>query len=1094
MRGVMCGVLDSQAMPRLLLDLLGGFQARLEPGSNVTLPARKTTALLAYLAMPAGQAHPREKLAALLWSDADASRARSAVRQVLFNLRRTLAAADALRIQGETVALDPAAVHVDVSAFECAVADGSPEALERGLALYRGDLLAGLTLQEPPFEEWLLIQRERLRELAQEALARLLTHQRGTGDLEGAVKTALRLLALDPIQETVHRTLMRLYAEGGRRGAALRQYQLCVTALQRELGIGPEAETKELYQHVLRLRPVPVPRAFDAPAPGNVESAPRPPVGDWPLVGRAAEMARLRGALDAAAGRRGMLVAIFGEAGLGKTRLVAELESEGIARGARILAGRAYEAAQILSYGPWVDALRAAGVVEDEELLSSLDPLRRSELSRVLPGVSTSPPAPGPAEPVHAFEAIAGIIEGIGRRQLLLIVLEDLQWGDEMSIRFLGFLGRRIRASPVLGVITVRDEDLPAAPFLLRTIEDLERAGHLDVIRLAPLPRAETTELARAVAPRALADRPGFEDRVWRISEGNPFIVVEAVRGGPEGPLPETVSSVPSARVRQLIGRRLDRLGAPARDLVAAAAVAGGEPDFDFLRMAAGLNEVDAAEGLEELVRLRIVHRVVEGFGFTHDRIREVVYDGLLAPRKMLLHRRAGELLEATPRADRPAHLETVGVHYRLGEVWDKAADYLEQAGRAAAEKSAHGSAATAYQQALVAVGHLGESASQRVRACDLHFARAYSLGWSGATQDALDGHARSVALAEALGDDSRLQRALTGMCSALASAGRHVEALDTAERALARAIAARDSGGQFWLNINLARICYALGDYRRAITHGRQGQDCLAREPSIAGAVTRDLPPPVAYRSWLVLNLAMVGEFAAGMAVGDELTALVASMDWPRARLSAASNIGSLLLAKGEVGAAIRLLDPALGLCREAGLWAFLPRIASVLGTALAVSGRPADGLPVLQEAVTQSRAARYMYDYPGLLCDLGTTHLLAGHVDEARRLAAEALALSRSQAARGSEAAALRLTGQVAMQASASDDATALASLQDALALAETLGARPAAAHCHAILGTLHRRSGRLDQASAEVAIATREFRVMQMLPVPDRGSPGP
>src|SRR5262245_18934415 len=114
------------------------------------------------------------------------------------------------------------------------------------------------------------------------------------------------------------------------------------------------------------------------------------------------------------------------------------------------------------------------------------------------------------------------------------------------------------------------------------------------------------------------------------------------------------------------------------------------------------------------------------------------------------------------PRADRPAHLEMVGVHYRLGEVWDKAADYLEQAGRAAAQKSAHGSAATAYDQALVAVGHLPESAPRRARVCDLHFARAYSLGWSGATPDALDAHAQSVALADALGDDSRLQRALT--------------------------------------------------------------------------------------------------------------------------------------------------------------------------------------------------------------------------------------------------------------------------------------------------------------------------------------------
>src|SRR5215831_765149 len=296
-------------MARLFLSLLGGFDARLEPGPPLRLPARKTSALLAYLAMPAGHAHPREKLAALLWSDASASRARGAVRQVLFGLRRALAPADPLRFVGETVALDPDAASVDVGDFERAVADGSTDALDRGLAIYRGDFLAGLTLQEPAFEEWLATERERLRELAQDALARLLVHRRESGDLDRAARTALRLLAMDPIQEPVHRTLMRIYAETGRRGAALRQYQACVTALQRDLGVEPEPETKELYQHVLRLRPTATAVAARAPAPAT----------EWPLVGRAAELARLRDALDTAIKGRGSLVAIAGEAGLGKT-------------------------------------------------------------------------------------------------------------------------------------------------------------------------------------------------------------------------------------------------------------------------------------------------------------------------------------------------------------------------------------------------------------------------------------------------------------------------------------------------------------------------------------------------------------------------------------------------------------------------------------------------------------------------------------------------------------------------------------------------------------------------------------------------------
>src|SRR5262249_25085226 len=120
---------------------------------------------------------------------------------------------------------------------------------------YRGDLLAGVSVEAPPFEDWLMSERERLRELALEMLARLLASQRAIGATAPAVQTALRLLGLDPLQEAVHRTLMRLYAQLGRRDAALRQYQECVDVLRRELAVEPEAETKELYQEILRLRP-----------------------------------------------------------------------------------------------------------------------------------------------------------------------------------------------------------------------------------------------------------------------------------------------------------------------------------------------------------------------------------------------------------------------------------------------------------------------------------------------------------------------------------------------------------------------------------------------------------------------------------------------------------------------------------------------------------------------------------------------------------------------------------------------------------------------------------------------------------------------
>lgn len=161
-------------MARLSLTLLGGLQGRLDPGGALVLPTRKSQALLAYLALPPGHAHPRDKLAALLWGGIRDESARASLRQALFAVRKALADTGALRQDADTLALDAAAVTVDVAAFEQAIKEGTPDALERAAALYRGDLLDGLVVEEAAFEEWLLGERERLREVALEALTKLL--------------------------------------------------------------------------------------------------------------------------------------------------------------------------------------------------------------------------------------------------------------------------------------------------------------------------------------------------------------------------------------------------------------------------------------------------------------------------------------------------------------------------------------------------------------------------------------------------------------------------------------------------------------------------------------------------------------------------------------------------------------------------------------------------------------------------------------------------------------------------------------------------------------------------------------------------------
>jgi TolB-like protein len=248
----------------LQLRLLGGFEARSGSGATVDIGAKKTRALFAYLALSAGRAHPREKLATLLWSHRGDKQAYSSLRQALVELGRafdTIQVSPLIKRQ-DTIAIDPAAVEVDATMFERLAAGNDLEDLRKAARLYGGDLLDGIGVRDPVFEEWLLTERQRVRNLALTALRRLLAAERG----QRAVAVAQRLLTLDPLQEESHRALMRLHAEAGEIGLALRQYEFCREILNRELNVAPSPETEALRREI-RLHPVDAMPQSDAETP-----------------------------------------------------------------------------------------------------------------------------------------------------------------------------------------------------------------------------------------------------------------------------------------------------------------------------------------------------------------------------------------------------------------------------------------------------------------------------------------------------------------------------------------------------------------------------------------------------------------------------------------------------------------------------------------------------------------------------------------------------------------------------------------------------------------------------------------------------------
>jgi len=290
-------------MGRLNLIIFGGFRARIG-GRDVPFPTKKAQALLAYLAVRPGHPHLRDKLAALLWGSAGKQEARHSLRQTMTSLRWVLSTLSPphLVTDGESVTLACSSMDIDVVTFERLASRDTPRALTRAAALYRGDLLDGLDVSEEPFEEWLSGERTRLREAAMDVFTRLVDHQAKSGTLKSAIQSAMRLLTLDPLREDFHRTLMQLYARQGRLGDAVRQYQCCGRVLQRELGVEPTDETRQLLYEILPQWPPPGMR----PDPGAPrESAHEPETADTvgsggPSYAEWSELTALRDAIHEA--------------------------------------------------------------------------------------------------------------------------------------------------------------------------------------------------------------------------------------------------------------------------------------------------------------------------------------------------------------------------------------------------------------------------------------------------------------------------------------------------------------------------------------------------------------------------------------------------------------------------------------------------------------------------------------------------------------------------------------------------------------------------------------------------------------------------
>lgn len=436
------------------------------------------------------------------------------------------------------------------------------------------------------------------------------------------------------------------------------------------------------------------------------------------FVGRDAELAALRARIDALAEGTGGIVLLAGEPGIGKTRLAHEAATAARARGIDVSWGAAYEDAWSPPFGPWVEVLRA--------LAESIDPIwLRGRLGPGAPLLTHLVPELRPAVPegatapdgeqarFHLYDAAGRMLTDIAERQKLLIVLDDLHWADGDSLGLVRHVAHLTARAPILLLGAYRDTDLAAGHPLMAVLTELRRNRDTAPLTLGSLsPEEVTTYLSESVTT---PDAPVLSRAVYAETSGNPFFVCEMARhlaaGGtlPEAdttPEPGATGVIPAA-VRQVLAHRLAALPEPAVAMLRAACIFPGGVEFEVLAAITGMDEDALLDALDQTARAGLL-RPVEGgrerYSFTHAIVRNALYDGLTAGRRIRGHRRAAEVIEELRGADAGAYLAELAYHaLRAAPAGDteRAVEYARRAGDHAFRMLAFDEAARLFEQAL---------------------------------------------------------------------------------------------------------------------------------------------------------------------------------------------------------------------------------------------------------------------------------------------------------------------------------------------------------------------------------------------------------
>jgi class 3 adenylate cyclase/tetratricopeptide (TPR) repeat protein len=809
---------------------------------------------------------------------------------------------------------------------------------------------------------------------------------------------------------------------------------------------GETLRLAEGFVQVVPIGPVPV---KGLPAPVDVFELAGPSVtrtrlqaaaarGLTRFVGRGHELDHLRQAIDKARGGQGQVVAVVGEAGVGKSRLLWEFIHSHRTQDWLVLESSSVSYGKATAYLPVIDLCKSYFRIETRDdarsihekvtgKLLTLDESLRPLVPAFLSLLET--PSEDPAwAALDPGQRRRRTVDGLRRMLLresqvrpLCLVFEDLHWID----------------AETQGLLEALVEGLPTARMLLLFNYRPEYSHgwggktYYSQLRLDPLPPESADELLRALLGEGDELEPLKRLLVQR-TEGVPFFLEESVRT-----LVETGALVGErgryrlgrsfdmiqmpATVQAILAARIDRLPPEDKTLLQTAAVIGKDVPFALLQAIHEIPEEALRDGLARLQASEFLYETALfpelQYTFKHALTQEVAYGGLLQDRRRDLHAGIVRAFETLYPGHAVEQTSWLTLHAFRGEMWDRAVAYLV-----------------------------------------------------GSQLPTLDG----------------FQSGFTGGDNPGAAwwMGDHEHAVRAAHREVGAFPAM--FGWNFALgvitNLRLGQAHHSLGQYARAMEHLRKNIELVSGDLLYDECTMTGLPS-VFSRAWLALCLAEVGEFEESLALGDEALQIAEIGDPSYSLLVGCAGLGNVCVARGDFERAVTVLERVLPRPSDEQSGRVWPFVASSLGAAYTHVDRAGEGMPLLEEAVERAAAMKLKANHSMRLARLADAHLRTGRPESAFSLAAQALDFAQEHRERGHEAHVLRLLAEIetAREAPALDRAQE--GYRQALAIAEQLGMRPLQAHCHHGLGRLSRRRGDAESAEPVIATARDLFRAMDM-----------